>query len=248
MGNITSINDNGASTDYLYDDLNRIKQEKHPGGTNTSYSYDGAGNISALVSSADNADEAFIPSRSYSYNALNQLSGYSTDTTTASYTYYGDGLRATKTVNGVKTRYVYLNGKVIEELDASGNPIGRNIWGNELLYRVDYTKNKAGYYAYNGHGDEIAIRDSSGAILNKYDYDIWGKITSYVEQMSNPFKYSGEIYDDESGLIYLRARYYDPSDKRFISEDSYEGELTNPLSLNLYTYVENNPLINTDPS
>nr|WP_237178999.1 polymorphic toxin-type HINT domain-containing protein [Paenibacillus sp. MMS18-CY102] len=84
--------------------------------------------------------------------------------------------------------------------------------------------------------------------MNSYDYDIWGKIISQTEQMSNPFQYTGEIYDDESGLIYLRARYYDPSDRRFISEDTYEGDITNPLTLNLYVYVGNNPLIYVDPS
>ncbi|WP_158594070.1 RHS repeat-associated core domain-containing protein [Cohnella faecalis] len=63
-----------------------------------------------------------------------------------------------------------------------------------------------------------------------------------------PFKYTGEIQDDESGLIYLRARYYDPSIGRFINEDSYEGQIDNPLTLNLYTYVGNNPLIYSDPS
>jgi RHS repeat-associated protein len=66
--------------------------------------------------------------------------------------------------------------------------------------------------------------------------------------MNNPFKYTGEIQDDESGLIYLRARYYDPSVHRFITEDTYEGKIDNPLSLNLYTYVTNNPLIYIDPS
>ena len=69
-----------------------------------------------------------------------------------------------------------------------------------------------------------------------------------IETIDNDFKYAGEIYDNETGLYYLRARYYDPSVGRFISEDSYEGNITNPLSLNLYTYVQNNPLGYVDPS
>ncbi|WP_268999229.1 RHS repeat-associated core domain-containing protein [Paenibacillus athensensis] len=66
--------------------------------------------------------------------------------------------------------------------------------------------------------------------------------------MPQPYRYGGELQDDKSRLIYLRARYYDPSVGRFISEDSYEGQIDNPLSLNLYTYVHNNPLTNIDPS
>ncbi|WP_164779669.1 RHS repeat-associated core domain-containing protein, partial [Paenibacillus kobensis] len=69
-----------------------------------------------------------------------------------------------------------------------------------------------------------------------------------TDPVENSFGYSGEMWDKTTGLQYLRARWYDPSMGRFINEDTYEGELTNPLSLNLYTYVENNPLGYTDPS
>jgi RHS repeat-associated protein len=68
------------------------------------------------------------------------------------------------------------------------------------------------------------------------------------EETLNPFKYTGEVYDEETGLYYLRARYYDPSMRRFLNEDTYEGQIDNPLSQNLYTYVHNNPLIYTDPT
>ncbi|PPA86071.1 hypothetical protein C4A75_05575 [Brevibacillus laterosporus] len=66
--------------------------------------------------------------------------------------------------------------------------------------------------------------------------------------MSNPFLYVGEVYDEESGLIYLRARYYDPNDGRFITEDTYKGQVDNPLSLNRYSYVYNNPIRFDDPT
>jgi len=66
--------------------------------------------------------------------------------------------------------------------------------------------------------------------------------------MSNPFKYSGEVFDEKTGYYYLRARYYDPKIGRFISEDTYKGQVDNPLSLNRYTYVHNNPLNNIDPT
>jgi RHS repeat-associated protein len=90
--------------------------------------------------------------------------------------------------------------------------------------------------------------DESGNIVNSYKYDEWGNLLFKDEQVYNPIRYAGEYFDEESGLYYLRARYYDPTIGRFISKDSYEGDITNPLSLNLYTYVENNPLIYIDPS
>ncbi|WP_289356055.1 RHS repeat-associated core domain-containing protein [Paenibacillus sp. S-12] len=59
------------------------------------------------------------------------------------------------------------------------------------------------------------------------------------ERVPNIFRYSGEYWDAATNLQYLRARWYDPSVGRFINEDTYEGELGNPLTLNLYTYVQN---------
>ena len=64
----------------------------------------------------------------------------------------------------------------------------------------------------------------------------------------NPFRYCGEYFDKETGTIYLRSRYYDPTIGRFISEDSYSGEANDPLSLNLYTYVGNDPVNLFDPT
>ncbi|WP_341278960.1 RHS repeat-associated core domain-containing protein [Paenibacillus sp. FSL H8-0537] len=245
FGNITSINRNGSIQAFSYDALNRIKEENTAEGQRT-YTYDDRGNrLTVSGSSPDLTEET----TTYSYNALNMLKTYSSSNgTQATYSYYGDGLRATKIVDGKTTRYVYLNGHIIEELDENGNTKARNVWGNELLYRHDYVTGKEGYYSYNGHGDVVRITNDSGIAINSYDYDIWGNLLSQTEGMSNPFKYTGEVYDEESGLYYLRARYYDPSIGRFINEDTYEGEVANPQSLNFFTYVYNNPLRYTDPS
>lgn len=248
FGNIISILDNRMwnLTTFKYDGLNRIQEENHhPLGTN-SYEYDDRGNRTSLKS--DMASILIDGSETFTYNALNQLKSFTKTDTQALYTYYGDGLRASKTVNGERTQYVYLNGHVIDELNASGNSTARNIFGNELLFRKDEATSKAGYYYYNGHGDVVAIKDNAGYDINTYSYDIWGNILERTEGMNNPFAYTGEIHDEESGLIYLRARYYDPQIGRFITEDTYEGQITNPLSLNLYTYAHNNPLIYSDPT
>lgn len=65
--------------------------------------------------------------------------------------------------------------------------------------------------------------------------------------MDNPIRYSGYQYDEESQLYYLNSRYYDPKVASFMNEDTYKGDLSDPLSLNLYTYVSNNPIIYYDP-
>ncbi len=94
----------------------------------------------------------------------------------------------------------------------------------------------------------MQIVDTAGIPVNTYEYDEWGNILNQTETIANDFKYAGEMLDSESGFYYLRARYYDPTIGRFISKDSYEGSITNPLSLNLYTYCINNPAKYVDPS
>ncbi|MBE1442606.1 RHS repeat-associated core domain-containing protein [Paenibacillus sp. OAS669] len=246
FGNITTLSKNNQTYKFEYDGLNRIAKEILPQSQNL-YRYDDQGNRLTLES-----DTVPIPEQEMSefkYNVNNQLSDIDDNAGIQShYSYYGDGLRASKLVNGVMTRYVYFNGKIIDELDGNGNFKARNIWGNELLWRQDQISNKSGYYYYNGHGDVVTIKDAAGNDINTYEYDIWGNVLSKKEGMNNPYRYTGELQDDESGLIYLRARYYDPAVGRFINEDTYEGDIKNPLSLNLYTYVHNNPLIYIDPT
>ena len=82
-------------------------------------------------------------------------------------------------------------------------------------------------------------------------HQIWEdgrEIRSETETVDNPIKYAGEYYDDELEMIYLRARYYDPSIGRFTSHDINEGEISNPLDMNRYVYCRNNPIKYVDPS
>ncbi|MGL5152638.1 MAG: RHS repeat-associated core domain-containing protein [Clostridium sp.] len=73
---------------------------------------------------------------------------------------------------------------------------------------------------------------------------LFGKFTNF----DNPYRYSGYIYDKEVDYYYLQSRMYDPSEGRFIQEDSYRGNIGDPLSLNLYTYCHNNPVNFDDPN
>ena len=81
-----------------------------------------------------------------------------------------------------------------------------------------------------------------------YKYDAFGVEKDIDNSDTNAFRYCGEYYDAETGTIYLRARYYNPSTGRFISRDSFVGENEDPLSLNRYTYCHNNPIVGYDPS
>ena len=172
----------------------------------------------------------------------------------SAYLYNGDNLRVSKTVqkssNGYKkevTNYLYDRQNVILETDANNKVKTRYVKGINYIASVN-AENKTYYFLFNGHGDVVQTVDKTGEIQNHYDYDIWGNPTLTVELVECAIRYAGEFYDSETGLYYLKSRYYNSAIARFISEDSYTGEIEDPLSLNLYTYCENDPISYTDPN
>jgi RHS repeat-associated protein len=115
------------------------------------------------------------------------------------------------------------------------------------------------YYHYDGLGNVRAITDASGAVVETYTYDVYGKPTIHKgtgtqehtstgeiipeSQIGNPFFFTGKMFDSTTGLYYYRNRYYDPELGRFITPDPV-GPVDGP---NLYTYVGNNPVNYVDP-
>ncbi|MFD2115278.1 RHS repeat-associated core domain-containing protein [Paenibacillus yanchengensis] len=75
-----------------------------------------------------------------------------------------------------------------------------------------------GYYVVNGHGDVTGITDAEGELLNEYTYDIWGKPLESNKTIEQSFRYSGEHWDEETNLQYLRARWYDPRLQVIVNE------------------------------
>ncbi|MBK1812675.1 hypothetical protein JHL18_18810, partial [Clostridium sp. YIM B02505] len=125
-----------------------------------------------------------------------------------------------------------------------GTEKARNVYGNNLISRK--SGNTTAYYMYNGHGDVTNLLDGKGGIIGSYYYDAFGNVQENTSTFSNPYRYAGYQYDEEIGKYYLLNRMYDPESARFMQEDTYRGNANDPLSLNLYTYVNNNPMIYDD--
>ena len=211
----------------------------------TAYTYDNNGNQLSKISNTK--------TENFTYDVLDQLIGYTNGEDTASYTYNADGLRSTKTVNGETTEHVWDgNQQIIADVSASG-PYSAKCYffgaGITASYSfVSGSRTEYSYYRKNAHGDVVSITDQSAANVKTYRYDAFGVEKTLDESDTNAFRYCGEYFDNESGTIYLRARYYSPDNGRFISRDSVTGNAGDPLSLNLYTYCHNNPILNFDPS
>ena len=115
--------------------------------------------------------------------------------------------------------------------------------------RASYLNNQTGdsyNYLTNQSGSVTGLTKDGQAVASS-SYNLYGARKTSTDTTGNPFAYNGEARDD-TGLDYLRARYYDSQGGTFLTEDSYPGEDTDPLSQNRYSYVQNNPVNYTDPS
>ena len=187
-----------------------------------------------------------------------QLTALQKGTTAVSYTYDASGTRATKTVNGVKHTYQYVNGKLIYETrgdksfhyyyDATGNLTA-------IKYRLSPTGGEYSYYVtHNWRGDINGIYNGYGNLVAQYEYDSWGNVLSVKNSsgaeitdpnnvgLLNPFRLRGYYLDTETGLYYLNNRYYDPATGRFINADIMLGANDDLNTYNLFAYCGNNPV------
>ena len=181
-----------------------------------------------------------------------------------SYKYDSNGVRTSKTVNGVEYTYEYLNGKLMHE--TRGEKVFDYCYDtNGQLYAVSYKANSSTdavtyYYAHNWRGDITSIYDGDGNMVAKYEYDVWGNVLTVTNSNNseitdpnhianlNPFRYRSYYYDSESGLYYLMSRYYDPVVHRFLNADGYFQSGDNILDTNMNAYCQNNPIMNSDPT
>ena len=181
-----------------------------------------------------------------------------------SYKYDSNGVRTSKTVNGVEYTYEYLNGKLMHEI--RGEKVFDYCYdANGQLYAVSYKANSSTdavtyYYAHNWRGDITSIYDAGGNVVAKYEYDDWGNVLTVTDASNseitnpahianlNPFRYRSYYYDSESGLYYLMSRYYDSVTHRFVNADGYFQSGNGILDTNMNAYCQNNPIMNYDPT
>lgn len=250
----------GTTISYQYDAVgNRTKKTVTQGSTSTTtnYTFDVANELTAVNGQAytydANGNLTSNGSNTYIYDVENHLIQVkkSDGTSLATFTYDQDGKRTSMTTSSGTTNFHYSGDKVIYETDSNNNIVADYTWdaqGNPV------TMTKGGityYYHVNGHGDVTSLTDASGNTVAQYQYDAWGNILSQTGTMasSNPYRYAGYQFDESTGLYYLTSRYYDSNIGRFINGDNSIYEYSKvPLTLNLFAYVNNNPVNYTDPN
>ena len=214
----------------------------------TSITYDAIGN-----------PLSYYGSRAFTWEGR-RLKGATNGSVTMSFKYNDEGIRTSKTVNGVTTNY-YLNGTQIIAEETNGN-ITEYLYNSTgvigFRYRAStYAADKWDLYFFekNLQNDIVAVYNTAGLKLISYTYDAWGNFTKTKSILTptvvvnNPFTYRGYYYDKDLGLYYLNSRYYDSQTGRFISADVFEAVTAIPNALtdkNLYAYCDNNPVMRRD--
>ena len=239
---------NGNYTALLQKETKTVESEENPLDLTSSvkqtvYTYDANGN--QITKTAEGKTET------NTYDGLNQLICFTDGETTASYAYNVSGLRYEKTVNGQTINHVWDGSQqvVADIVDSQFYEANCYIRGTNLVAKYNFcngAKSEYIYYTQNAHGDVVNLTDADGEVVKSYTYDAFGVEKNIDDSDTNAFRYCGEYYDKETATVYLRARYYQASIGRFITRDSYSGEIGDPLSLNLYTYCHNNPIYYMD--
>ena len=268
---ITKITDSiDGVTEYTYDAQGQLLTETVNGNLVNTMTYDGYGNIASKNGKFYTYDYVWkdqlvcYDAQCYmTYDAQGNPLTYLGHTLTwekgrqlksfdgNTYTYNANGIRTSKTANGVLHTYT---------LD--GTKILRETWdGNTLIPLYDNEEGVCGilynnipyYFIKNLQGDVIAIVDKDAQTVARYSYDAWGAVTSaitYTELTKNvdiatinPFRYRCYYYDEEIGLYYLQSRYYDANICRFINDDEIEViciDQTIISEKNIFCYCKNN--------
>jgi len=179
---------------------------------------------------------------SYTWDARNRLTQIDSGST-ASFSYDASGRRTSKTVLSTQTGFFYDGANAVQELSGS-TPTANLLSGgiDEVFQRTDSAGARS--FLTDALGSTLALTDSTGTTQTSYTFEPFGNTTSTGSASTNSFAYTGRELD-ATGLYYYRARYYNPTLQRFVSEDplGFGGGDTN-----LYGYAGGSPANVTDPS
>lgn len=225
---------------YSYNNSNELTSS-----TNDSYTYDANGNTTSKTNSSGTT--------SYAWDFENRLTSVTLPGQggTVSFRYDPFGRRIQKVFTTganppttTTTNYLYDGDNEIETVDQNGGVVAKFAQGQNIDEPLaESMTGGVDFYEQDGLGSVTSLTNGSGALAETYTFDSFGNTTNSSGNVANLFRYTGRDFDSETGLYYYRARYYDPTVGRFLSEDPV-GFFGNR---DFYTYVGNAPTGFNDP-
>jgi RHS repeat-associated protein len=214
---------------YSYNPSNELTSN-----SSGSYAYDANGNT---LTDAQG--------RSYTWDFENRLTqAVVPGTGTVAFKYDPFGRRIYKSSPSFTGIFVYDGDDLIETLGPGGTVVSHYTQGQKIDEPLaELRSGGSSYYEADGLGSVTSLSSSTDTLANTYTYDSFGNVTNSTGTLRNPFQYTGREFDQETGINYYRARYYDPASGRFLGEDPiwFLG------GINFYPYVRNNPISRIDP-
>ena len=164
---------------------------------------------------------------------------------TVSFKYDPFGRRIYKSSSTATSIYAYDWVDLIEETNSTGTSVARYLQGANVDEPLVMLRGgTTSYYEQDGNNSVTSLTNAAGALAETYTFDSFGNQTASSGSLTNSFRYTGREFDTETNLHFYRARYYDQTAGRFMSEDPIRFE----SGINFYAYALNNPANNTDPS
>jgi RHS repeat-associated protein len=182
--------------------------------------------------------------QSYTYDAANRLVGVSQGEDVYTYAYNGLGDRVSQVLNGQTTNYALdLNAGLTQVLQDGEQTY---LYGVNRVAQVAETQ--VGYFLPDALGSVRQMVDETGAVTLQQSYSPYGEVVVSEGTGETDYAFTGEWQSASTNLVYLRARFYQPSTGRFLNRDKWEGEPKQPKTFNYWNYAESNPIKYTDPT
>ena len=231
-GNMLNQTTGSDTTKYSYGTYNELESIGR-----VNFTYDSFGNTHTI----DNGSTLWT----YSYNYNNQLDQVEKNSATvATYTYDGNGMLV-KSVEADTQVFAYQGDSMLYAKNTGTGSSEDYVYADGMAL-ASVNGSTTDYYHEDALGSVMLVSSSSATTLFSTSYKPYGD--QYGWSGTATFTYTGKADDTATSLDYSGARWYDPASERFMTQDSYGGKLSVPLSLNRYIYSLDDPLKYTDPT
>ena len=225
-----------------YNDRNQLTNitDNLDANNNVTYTFDDNGNQTQKVKGTETT--------TFTYNARDELRQVTVGgSTVGQFLYDHQGLRIEKTGERGIERYTYDGQSVLLQTDNTNSLLAHFQYGPYRLLNLTQSSQPTEYYLFDALGSPVNLTTQAGTVTARYQYDAWGNKRAETGTSFNRFGFTGHEEDKETGLIYAKARFYDPDTGRFLNQDAFEGYTDTPPSLHKYLYAYANPTLYIDP-